>query len=76
MPGDSEVELRNVGDYRILRRLGEGGMGSVYLGYQEDSGRQVAVMDAKKPSPFSHVALVTPIIRAFWAPSTSPRPIG
>jgi len=42
-PPDIEVELRNLGEYRILRRLGEGGMGSVYLGYHEETSRQVAI---------------------------------
>ncbi len=36
-------EPRSLGAYRILRRLGEGGMGSVYLGYHEGQGRQVAI---------------------------------
>jgi serine/threonine-protein kinase len=36
-------ELRVLGEYRLLRRLGEGGMGSVYLGYDEAGKRQVAV---------------------------------
>jgi eukaryotic-like serine/threonine-protein kinase len=36
-------EPRSVGEYRILRRLGEGGMGSVYLGYHEGQGSQVAI---------------------------------
>jgi serine/threonine-protein kinase len=36
-------DLRQLGDYHILRPLGEGGMGSVYLGYHEGQGRQVAI---------------------------------
>ncbi len=36
-------ELRMLGGYHLLRRLGEGGMGSVFLGYHEKDNRQVAV---------------------------------
>jgi serine/threonine-protein kinase len=36
-------ELRRLGDYYLLRRLGEGGMGSVYLAYREGEERQVAI---------------------------------
>ncbi len=42
-PSDPLQQVRSVGDYRILRPLGEGGMGTVYLGYDEKLKRQVAV---------------------------------
>jgi serine/threonine-protein kinase len=41
---DTELlELRNLGDYRILRRLGEGGTGAVFLAYHGKENRQVAI---------------------------------
>jgi serine/threonine-protein kinase len=42
-PSDPLHDLRSIGDYRILRRLGEGGMGAVYLGWREGPHDQVAV---------------------------------
>jgi serine/threonine-protein kinase len=39
----SGTYLRTLGEYRLLRRLGQGGMGSVYLGYEEGQKRQVAI---------------------------------
>jgi serine/threonine protein kinase len=42
-PSDPASEVRRLGHYRLLRKLGEGGMGSVYLGYHEGESRQVAI---------------------------------
>jgi serine/threonine-protein kinase len=42
-PTPSGHHLRTLGKYRLLRRLGQGGMGSVYLGYEEGAKRQVAI---------------------------------
>jgi eukaryotic-like serine/threonine-protein kinase len=43
LPGDLLHEVRSLGEYRILRPLGEGGMGAVYLGYHEGKDQQVAI---------------------------------
>jgi serine/threonine protein kinase len=42
-PPGARGELRSLGEYRLLRRLGEGGMGEVYLGFSERLNQQVAV---------------------------------
>ena len=45
LPSDADPDLtgRKLGDYQLLRRLGRGGMGEVYLAEQESLRRQVAV---------------------------------
>ncbi len=40
---DGPIELRALGDFRILRRLGEGGTGAVFLAYHEKDNRHVAI---------------------------------
>jgi serine/threonine-protein kinase len=42
-PPESAARLHSIGGYRLLRLLGTGGMGAVYLGYDEKEQRQVAV---------------------------------
>jgi serine/threonine-protein kinase len=42
-PSDPLQALRSLGEFRILRPLGEGGMGFVFLGYHEGRGEQVAI---------------------------------
>lgn len=42
-PTSSGYHLRSLGEYRLLRRLGEGGMGSVYLAYKEGENHQFAI---------------------------------
>ena len=46
-----------VGPYRILRKLGQGGMGSVYEGVAKNSGRRVAMKLIAPQYAFSEEAL-------------------
>src|SRR5919109_3404476 len=42
-PGAPDLTGRTLGDFRVLRRLGQGGMGSVYLAEQVSLKRKVAL---------------------------------
>jgi serine/threonine-protein kinase len=63
---DDKQELRALGDFRILRRLGKGGMGDVYLGYEESANRQVAI----KVLP-SHMAMTQALVDRFYREAKS-----
>jgi serine/threonine-protein kinase len=47
---DAEISNRSIGEFRLLRRLGSGGMADVYLAEQESLGRYVAVKILKAES--------------------------
>jgi serine/threonine protein kinase len=53
--GDPFTELKQLGEYRLLRRLGEGGMGSVYLGYHAGANVAIKVLPDQLASNQSYI---------------------
>jgi len=53
--GDSDIDHENIGPYRIIKTLGRGGMGTVYLAERVDRQFQhrvaIKVLDQHQPSP-------------------------
>ncbi len=45
---ETDLSGRDLGDYRLLRRIGRGAMAEVYLAHQSSLGRQVAVKVLKQ----------------------------
>jgi serine/threonine-protein kinase len=48
-PSSAGMYLRTLGEYRVLRRLGQGAMGSVYLAYDQAEDRYVAIKVLAEP---------------------------
>src|ERR1700676_875143 len=60
------LPFERLGHYRILKRIGRGGMGDVYLGYEDDLKRQVAI----KVLP-AELTRSEDFVRRFYAEATA-----
>ena len=57
-PGDGTVEENRLGRYRLLRLVGQGGMGVVYVAYNEMLDRRVAIKRVRAGGSDDHARIL------------------